>query len=151
MKPDGFHGLQSFGGRLEVAADGTVVSYDDHGRPVRYVVSYDDHGRPVHYGDDRSRTLGTIVYKADGSIAGYEGRPGEMRAPPHVIRPPLRSLLEVWWPVMAGAAITILVLAILGRQLRRESIDCVFVVVWREYSLLASIRTAVPCPLLIGE
>jgi len=110
VKPDGFHGVKSFGGRLITYADGTAVSYDEHG--VR-----------IGYEYDRSRALGTIVYRPDGSIVGYEGRPGEMRAPPHVIRPPLRSFLEMWWPAMAGASITLLVLGILWRQLRRQRAD----------------------------
>jgi hypothetical protein len=103
VKPDGFHGVKSFGGTLKSYADGTFVSYDERG--VR-----------VGYEYDRSRTLGTIVYRPDGSIVGYGGRPGEMRAPPHVIRPPLRSFLEMWWPVVASASITLLVLGILWRQ-----------------------------------
>ncbi len=110
MKPDGYLGLVKFGGRLEVTADGTVISYDEH-------------GLRVCYGDDPIRFLGTIVYKPDGSIVGYEGKPGEMQAPPHVIRPPLRSFLEMWWPVMASASISLLVVGILWRQLRRQRAD----------------------------
>ena len=79
----------------------------------------------VDYEYDRSRVLGTIVYRPDGSIVGYEGRPGEMQAPPHVIRPPLRSFLEMWWPVVASASITTLVLGILWRQVWRQQNDLV--------------------------
>lgn len=110
IKPDGYHGGVVFGGRREITLDGTVFSYDDHGVRVRYV-------------DDRSRALGTILYKPDGSIVGYEGKPGEMRAPPHVIRPPLRSSLEMSWPVMASASITLLVLCILWRQVWGKRAD----------------------------
>ena len=97
VKPDGFHGLKNFGGKLKSYADGTIVAYDEHGVRVSYEY---DHGR----------TLGTIVYRPDGSIVGYEGRPGEMQGPSHVIRPPLRSFLEMWWPVVASASITLLAL-----------------------------------------
>jgi hypothetical protein len=107
MKPDGYHGTVLFGGGSGIAEDGSIYSYDDHGVRIRY-------------DGDRSRALGTIVYKPDGSIIGYEGKPGEMRPPAHVIRPPLRSFLEMWWPVMTSASITLLVLVILGRQVWQE-------------------------------
>jgi hypothetical protein len=127
IKPDGFHGYVSFRGRLAATDNGTAVfgawvAVTTYGT----FVSYDDErGRRVRHRDDRIRVLGTIDYKPDGSIVGYEGKPGEMRAPPHVIRPPLQSFLEMWWPIMASASITMLVLGILWRQFRRQQNDLV--------------------------
>jgi hypothetical protein len=71
-------------------------------------------------GEDSDRILGTIVYKADGRIVGYEGTPGQMQSRPHIIRPPIRSLLEMWWPVIASVSITILVAGILWRRTRHQ-------------------------------
>ncbi len=76
MKPDGG------AGRLVIKADGSADSQSPTG----------GHGPPAGYGDDPGRTLGTVVYKPDGSIVGHTGKPGEMRSRPHLIRAPMRVI-----------------------------------------------------------
>jgi hypothetical protein len=62
-------------------------------------------------GDDRPRgMMSTIVYQTDGSIVSYEGKPGETRSRPNLLRPPRRSILVMWSPVIASATIPILIL-----------------------------------------
>ena len=107
MKPDGR------AGRLVLKAHGSTDSQSPTG----------GHGPPAGYENDPSRTLGTVVYKQDGGIVGYTGKPGEMRSRPHLIRAPMRSFLEMLWPVIASASITVLVLVILWRQARGRRID----------------------------
>ncbi len=104
-------------------------------------------------GKSISRPLRTIVFKEDGRILGYEGfplnpdsiprgltaqlrapwqrwfpvpfewTPGPMTSRPYVIRDRLRSPLEMWSPILASAAMTILVFVLLWRQARRRRID----------------------------
>jgi hypothetical protein len=43
------------------------------------------------------------VLGTDGSILGYGGRPGDVTSTPIVLRRPLRSLLGMWWPLIASS------------------------------------------------
>ena len=113
MKPDGGYEYRAFAGRIVIKADGRAVSQPPPDGDVA----------PPDYGDYRGCILGTIVYKPNGSIVGYEGKPGQMLHPTHLIRPPTRSFLEMWWPVIASASITILVLGIMWRHVRRQLTD----------------------------
>jgi hypothetical protein len=60
----------------------------------------------------RDAHIGTIEYRIDGGIVAYEGPPGEALSRPYVIRPPLRSFLEMRWPIFSSALITLLALCI---------------------------------------
>jgi hypothetical protein len=62
----------------------------------------------------------TIVLEPDGSILGYEGKPGQMTSQPLVLRRPLRSTFEMRWPIVGSATITVLILGQLWRHARRR-------------------------------
>ena len=62
----------------------------------------------------------TIEDKDDGSVLAYGGRPGEVRSNPIVLRRPLRSPLEMWWPLIASTSITGLVAIVLWRRFGRS-------------------------------
>lgn len=74
-----------------------------------------------------SFVYGTIVYRLDGSILGYEGTPGDLRSRPRMIRQPTRSLLEIWWPVVGSVTISLLVAAVAMRHFwpRRSAVESV--------------------------
>jgi hypothetical protein len=96
-----------------------MTEHDGGERPA----TLDDYPLPLYQGDGQSRVLATIVHKSDGSVGVYEGNPGLMRlilSRPRVIQPPTRTALEIWWPVIATASTTLLVLDILWRQLRQR-------------------------------
>lgn len=70
---------------------------------------------PVHQSlNSRSSYLayGTVVYRLDGSIVGFEGEPGKPVSRAHVFFPATRSPLELWWPVIGSAMISLGVLAV---------------------------------------
>jgi hypothetical protein len=113
--------LDKAGIRFRCQADELVfmTEHDGGGRPA----TLDDYPLPLYQGDGQSRVLATIVHKSDGSVVIYEGNPGLMRlilSRPRVIQPPKRTALEIWWPVIASASTTLLVLDILLRQLRQR-------------------------------
>jgi hypothetical protein len=90
-----------------------------HERPA----TLNDFPLPLHRGGRHSRILDTIAYKSDGSLVVYEGNPGiieRILTWPRVIEPPVRSLPEMWWPVVGSASITLLALDVLVRQARRQ-------------------------------
>lgn len=111
MKPDGRYESRAFSGRLVVKADGRAES-----RPP-----LDGWALPAGYGVG-GRILGTIVYRPDGSVVGYEGEPLRMQSRPHLIRPPMRSFIEMWWPVLVSASITAFVTIVSWRRIRREGV-----------------------------
>jgi hypothetical protein len=57
----------------------------------------------------RGRWEGTVVSKTDGTVIAYKCSPGEFTNPSE-IRPPARSLLQIWFPVIASVAITLWVI-----------------------------------------
>jgi hypothetical protein len=69
----------------------------------------DDDNGPLH-------TMNTIVFKADGAIFSYDGTPGETRSRPFVLRPPRRSFLVMWFPLIASVTTTILVVVMALRR-----------------------------------
>ncbi|MFI5456064.1 MAG: hypothetical protein ACHRXM_11500 [Isosphaerales bacterium] len=122
---DGSLFLDKAGNFLFNRGDGKLLFRNadgSHERPA----TLEDFPLPLHHGDGRNRILDTIVYKSDGSIVDYEGNPGMMEPMltwPRVIQPPTRSLLEMWWPAVASASITLMVLDVLWRQARRQRTD----------------------------
>jgi hypothetical protein len=113
--------LDKAGKKLRYQADELVLMTENEGgeRPA----TLDDYPLPLYQGDGQTRVLATIVHKSDGSVGVYEGNPGLMRlilSRPRVIQPPTRTALEIWWPVIASASTTLLVLDILWRQLRQR-------------------------------
>lgn len=64
--------------------------------------------------------LRTIVYNEDGSIVGYEGKPGETKSRPILLYPPVRSALTMWSPFLLGLTTTVVVLVVLWRQIRHR-------------------------------
>jgi hypothetical protein len=58
----------------------------------------------------------TFVYKDDGSILGYEGRPGQMVSRPIVLKPPTWSALTMRSPVLLSGTITIVVVVYMSRR-----------------------------------
>jgi hypothetical protein len=69
----------------------------------------DDDNGPLH-------PMNTIVFKADGAILSYDGTPGETRSRPFVLRPPRRSFLVMWFPLIASVTTTILVVVMALRR-----------------------------------
>jgi len=117
--------LDEAGNFLFNRRDGTLIFRNADGSLER-PATLDDFPLPLHQDDGHSRISDTIVYKSDGSIVDYEGNPGIMERMltwPRVIQSPTRSLLEMWWRVVASASITLLVLDILWRQARRQRTD----------------------------
>jgi hypothetical protein len=113
--------LDKAGKKFRYQADELVLMTENEGgeRPA----TLDDYPLPLYQGDGQTRVLATIVHKSDGSVVIYEGNPGLMRqilSRPRVIQPPTRTALEMWWPVIASASTTFLVLDILRRQLRQR-------------------------------
>jgi hypothetical protein len=104
-----------------------LVFRTDSQTVVRLPVDWSDLPGPPAYGE-RDRSGGyriseeTIDYKTNGSIVAYGGSPGQMPFRSHVIRPPMRSLLEIWSPVVTSASITLLVLASLYGYVRGETV-----------------------------
>ena len=74
----------------------------------------------------------TIVVKDDGSVLGYGGRPGEVTSNPIVLRRPLRSPLELWWPLIASTSITALAAIVLWHHDRRNQSKGPEIRVWRD-------------------
>ena len=105
------------GGSLVIrAADGSV----------RRPATVDNYPLPLHGGYGADRVLDTVVYKRDGSIVAYDGNPGllgRILGPTRVIQPPARSSLEMWWPAIASALITLIVLDLVWRQSRRPQTE----------------------------
>lgn len=84
-----------------------------------------DYPPPLYQDDARTRVKDTIVYRSDGSVVAYAGNPGlwdRLISRPRVIKPPTRSLLDVWWPVIASVSISFAAIGVLWRQdrCRRE-------------------------------
>ncbi len=80
-------------------------------------------------GDVDGHIVETVIFKPNGAVVAYEGSPGLLRRLltwPRVVREPTRSLLEMWWPALAAAAITFLVLRSLWLQARRGRDDSTF-------------------------
>jgi hypothetical protein len=77
-----------------------------------------------------SRIRDSIVNKTSGSIVAYEVRPGLMRlklSRPRSVKSSMRSFVEVWFPAIASASVTALVLYCMWRQVRRERNEVVAV------------------------
>lgn len=77
------------------------------------IVWSDGRATRLEPGDAEGHILETIVCKPDGAIVYYEGNPGLLRRLftwPQVMREPSRSMLEMWWPVLAAALVTSFVL-----------------------------------------
>jgi hypothetical protein len=113
--------LDKAGKKFRYQADELFLMTENDGgeRPA----TLDDYPLPLYQGDGQSRILATIVHKCDGSVVVYKGNPGLMRqilTRPRVIQPPTRTALETWWPVIASASTTLVVLDILLRQLRQR-------------------------------
>jgi hypothetical protein len=93
----------------------------------RFVIVWSDGSRTrPRPGDVEAHILETIVCKPDGSIVYYEGNPGLLRrlfAWPRILREPDRSMLEMWWPALVAAVITLLVLRSLWSRTRRPRDD----------------------------
>jgi hypothetical protein len=109
-----------FGGTprtLIVTMDGSIVQ--------RRPVDGPDVVSPPDDGDEDRVSEGTIDYRMDGSIVAYAGRPGQMPSHTSVIRAPTRTLVEVWSTVITSASITLLVLALLCRQVWQQPTDLV--------------------------
>ena len=104
-----------------------LVFRTDSQTVVRLPVDWSDLPGPPAYGE-RDRSGGyriseeTNDYKTNGSIVAYGGSPGQMPFRSHVIRAPMRSLLEIWSPVVTSASITLLVLASLSGYVRGETV-----------------------------
>jgi hypothetical protein len=80
-----------------------------------------DYPLPLHDGDGQARVFDTVIYKPDGSIVRYKGNPGLIRRiliQPHVLQPPTRTFLEVWWPTIGSMSISLVIIVILWRQAR---------------------------------
>lgn len=60
-------------------------------------------------------TEGEIVYKRDGSVIAYEAPLGEP-ARPRIIRPAIRSPLQMWSPLLASASLVIVLLLVFHRR-----------------------------------
>jgi hypothetical protein len=110
FKPDGGYEFQPAPPVVLVKADRPV----EHRGPSEARVPFAPNR------DDPGRILGTIVYKPDGSIVGYEGTPGQMQPPSHLIRPPVRSFLEMRWQLIGSASITGVALLVLFYQALRS-------------------------------
>jgi len=68
----------------------------------------------------------SIVNKTAGSIVAYEVRPGRMSlilSRPRSVKSPTRSFLEVWFPAIGSASITVVVSFCVWRQIRRQRTD----------------------------
>ena len=85
----------------------------------------------------------TIVLGTDGSILGYGGRPGDVTSTPIVLRRPLRSLLGMWWPLIASTLATMLVAVVLWRRARRDRSEGPEALVCRDSMAGTSGRTIV--------
>lgn len=74
--------------------------------------------------DDYSVSLyGTIAFRLDGSIVGYEGDPGKEHSQPYVFRPATHGVLEAWWPVAISLTLTAAISVVTVRRLiSRESL-----------------------------
>ena len=103
-----------FGGvprTLAIRIDGTIVQrhpLDGSDQGVWFLPCTD----PL---DEQLYTLreGTIEYRPDGRIVAYAGSPEQKASRPFLIRPPTRTFVEVWWPVLSSGAITLLVMGLL--------------------------------------
>jgi hypothetical protein len=71
----------------------------------------------------------TIDFRADGNVVSYRGRPGIKLSQPRVLRPPSFSFLEMRWPVIASASLTLLVLVVTVRRLSPRQIRTLVIVV----------------------
>ena len=71
----------------------------------------------------------TIDFRADGNVVGYTGRPGIKLSQPRVLRPPSFSFLEMRWPVIASASLTLLFLVVTVRRLNPRQIRTLVIVV----------------------
>ena len=102
---------------LNLAIDGTTVE-----RCAMEVDGMAQKRLPEVLFQDSPMGEATIDFKPDGSIIGYEGRPGRIMSRPRVLRPPSFSFLEMRWPMIACASTTVLVLAVTLRHLNRRQI-----------------------------
>ena len=59
---------------------------------------------------------GTIEYRRDASIVTYAGTAERKLSQPHVISPPARSFLDLWWPLMGTSSVTVIVILCLTRH-----------------------------------
>ena len=71
----------------------------------------------------------TIDFRADGSVAGNAGRPGKLLSQARVLRLPSVSFLELHWPVIASASLTIVFLVLTVRHLPPRQIRTLLIVV----------------------
>ena len=102
---------------LNVAIDGTLVE-----RCAMEVEGRTQKRLPEVIFQDSPIGEGTIDFIADGSIVGFQGRPGKMLSRPRLLRPPSFSFLEWRWPLIGSASITLLVLFITLRRLSRRQL-----------------------------
>ncbi len=102
LKPEGGYEYRTFDSNPFITGPG-------HGGPDSPPSQDRDH--PAERAGPRP-VLGTILFKSDGSVVGYEGKPGQKSGRAHVIRPPIRSLFEMWSLTCAGGLITLLVVAL---------------------------------------
>ena len=124
--------------RLRMDVPGEDVLRVIGGHPAPMAASHEETPRVPARGEDamvafaevqRSSDAGsaigeaTIDYRSDGGIVAYAGRPGKMLSHPRWLRPPSFSFLEMRWPVVASASITVLVLVLLWRRARRQRED----------------------------
>ena len=113
------------GDRLIRNRDGRLMKRPADGGAERPVTAA-DYPPPLHEYDARTRVNDTIVYNSDGSVVDYAGNPGWLErliSRPRVIKPPTRSLLEVWWPVIGGVSISLVAIGILWRQGRSRYLE----------------------------
>lgn len=107
-----------------------VVKGLPNGGSERYATAADFplplHGYDGYTHRGGARVKDTVVYRSDGSVVAYAGNPGFLERQmtrPHVIRPPTRSFLEVWWAVIGSVSISLVIIGILWRMSRWPGSD----------------------------
>ena len=63
----------------------------------------------------------TIEFESDDSIVTYGGTHDHKLSDPRVLRPAIRTPLDLWWPRIAATATTMLVIGYLGKTAIREA------------------------------
>ncbi|MHB1561542.1 MAG: LbetaH domain-containing protein [Isosphaeraceae bacterium] len=112
--------------------DGSLVVEDSSYHLIRKLpgstevrpVSMADYAAPRHQFDTRLRIKDTVIYNSDGSVVAYPGKAGFLErliSRPLVLHPATRSLLEVWWPVLTSASVSVIFLLWLRLRPGRRS------------------------------